>query len=330
MLTCPDPYFLPAYAKVNEAVEGGAAETFRYAGPDGTVEHTFIVRPLDDPAGVGVLCDLVTPYGYGGPLLRPEPGVDPQSLVSSFDASFAEFCRDRGVVSEFVRFHPFETEAQRWGGVYAVERLRTTVVTDLTGTDPIRREFSSGALKKIRRNARSGVQIRVTETPGSLEEFRRIYAQTMDRNDASDFYYFGAAYFDGLIDLMRDELVAFEPSYQGAVIGAALCLVGAGRIHIHLSGTDSNFLSLSPAYSLRHAIAEWGVQKGMRVIHHGGGRTDSPEDSLYRYKRQFGSASADFCVGRRVWDAAAYDRLCLAAGVTPADGGFFPAYRHRG
>lgn len=330
MLMTEDPYFTPAYCEVNEFVEGGVAERFYYEGPEGVVDHTFIVRSIPDAGKKRDLFDLITPYGYGGPRFRVEPDANPASLVAAFASKFAEFCRDRNVVSEFVRFHPFETNPEMLTSLYKIELLRQTVFTDLTGDNPIEREFSKGARKRIRRNVRQGVEARIIEAPDSLEDFKRVYRATMDRNEAADFYYFGEEYFDRLAETMSDQVIIAEAEFEEAVIASALCLVGAGRIHVHLSGTDSRFLGLSPAYNLRGAIAQWGVQNQMVLIHHGGGRTNSPEDSLYLYKKQFGSGSASFHVGRRIWNHELYTTISESMGIDSSQADFFPAYRKRG
>lgn len=330
MLTAEDPYFSSAYLAVNELVEGGHAERFNYEGPEGAVDHAFIVRPIPDSAKNRNLYDLVSPYGYGGPRLRPAPGSDPLNLVAAFSSRFAEFCSDRNIISEFVRFHPFETEPKKFTSVYDIEHLRTTVFTDLTGKCVIEREFSKGVRKSIRRNARSGVETRIIEAPKSLEEFKCIYRSTMDRNEAADFYYFGNEYFDILAETMGDQVIVAEAKHEGTIIGASICLVGAGRIHVHLSGTDTQYLDLSPAYNLRGAIAEWGVAKQMSLIHYGGGRTNSPTDPLYLHKRRFGSGSADFYVGKRIWNQALYAEVCATMDIDKSETSFFPAYRKRG
>lgn len=330
MLTTEDPYFTSAYCEVNELVEGGVTESFRYEGPEGAVDHTFIVRPIPDAGAKRDLFDLITPYGYGGPRLRLGPGANPASLVAAFASEFAEFCRDRNVVSEFVRFHPFDSHPEIFASLYDIELLRTTVFTDLTGDKVIEREFSKSARKRIRRNVRHGIETRIIEAPESLDEFKRVYRVTMDRNEAADFYYFGDEYFDRLSKNMSEQIIVAEANFEEEIIASALCLVGAGRIHIHLSGTDSNFLRLSPAYNLRGAIVEWGVENQMVLVHHGGGRTNSPEDALYLYKKQFGSGSADFHVGRRIWNQVLYTEVSESIGIDSSQKDFFPAYRKRG
>ena len=56
----------------------------------GDVLYPFLVRPLE-----GGRCDITSAYGYGGPYGRGE-----------WRQAFAAACREHGVVSEFVRFHP--------------------------------------------------------------------------------------------------------------------------------------------------------------------------------------------------------------------------------
>ncbi|HZK04663.1 MAG TPA: GNAT family N-acetyltransferase [Actinomycetaceae bacterium] len=322
-----DPYFTLGHLEANESVEGGIATTFAFDGPEGRVDHAFILRPIPGRGAREDLYDIISPYGFGGPRLFPAPGADPAALVAAFGSRFAEFCESRGIVSEFVRFHPFETQAELFAGIYDVDLLRPTVYTDLTGEGVFEREFSKTARRRFRRNARSGVTTRIVEKPRSLEEFKRVYRMTMDRNDANAFYRFEDEYFEALTTKMSDQVVVAEARYEGTTIAAELCLVGAGRIHSHLQGTDSRFRDMSPAYSLAGAILEWGIEKNMTLIHHGGGLTNSREDPLYLHKRSFGTGEADFYVGRRVWIPEHYEELCAAHGVDPSDTSFFPAYR---
>lgn len=327
MITDIDPYFLSGYAKVNENVEGGTAETFLYKGIEGEVLHRFIRREIQGSSASTGMYDLISPYGFGGPRLAPSTPSGKGELLISFQEAFKEYCLESGVVSEFVRFHPFECNSEDFTDMYHVERKRQTVVTDLEGPQVFEREFSKSVRKKIRKNERVGIETIIRERPSSLEDFKRLYSLTMDRNRATSFYYFNDLYFEKFLAYLKDSILLIEAVYENKIIASALCLFGAGRIHIHLSGTDPDYLHLSPAYSLRNAIAEWGMVNGMSLVHHGGGRTDSQDDSLFMYKRQFGSKVVDFSVGSKIWNRAVYEDLCESRGSSPVPTGFFPAYR---
>src|SRR5699024_5223462 len=98
-------------------------------------------------------------------------------------------------------------------------------------------------------------------------------------------------------------------------------------IHIHLSGTLSEYLHLSPAYILRYGVTEWGKENGYSLIHHGGGRTNDVKDSLYTFKKQFGNnTDFKFHIGKKIWDEKIYNQLCSLRGNSTKNSNF-PAYR---
>lgn len=322
-----DPYFHDGYLNASAILEGGQAKTFVYDSDEGRVTHRFILRPIAQDVVRDELFDLTTPYGYGGPLVELESNQSSTRLIAGFERAFNSYVNDHGVVAEFIRFHPLERNWPPFTSMYQTERLRSTVITHLTpGEDPLGL-FSKGARKTIRRAERAGVTTVVRLAPSDIDDFRRLYSQTMDRNLASDFYYFGARYFETLIAGMREQLLLVEARAQDRVIGSALCLLGNERIHIHLSGSDNDFLRLSPAYAIRSTIASWGAANGYRDVHHGGGRSGDPTDTLLQFKRQFGSPDGEFVIGRRVWNRQLYKKLSDATNLN--DGDYFPVYRQR-
>ena len=50
--------------------------------------------------------DIVTPYGYGGPIAIADSENDRKQLIDKYYKEFAQCCVDNNIVSEFVRFHP--------------------------------------------------------------------------------------------------------------------------------------------------------------------------------------------------------------------------------
>lgn len=325
-----DIYFSREYGLVHASVEGGAIETFVHRGAYGEIRHMFVRREIRGHRGVR-LWDITTPYGYGGPVItHSEPGGK-AGLIDSFFREFSEYCRDTNVVAEFVRFHPLVGNASDFASIYSLDGGRRTVVTALQGVDdPTTETFTKSCRKSIRRAYNAGVSATVVERPSSLEEFEDVYYSTMERNRASDFYYFGKEYFDDFVQRLGDNIVVVRACLDQQVIAMSLCMVSDEFIHVHLSGTLSAYLPLSPAYVLRHALTQWGKKQGMRLIHHGGGRSSAPEDPLYRFKKQFGEDAPNaFHVGQRVWDMDRYLRICRAAGVSHTAEGFFPAYRRR-
>ena len=323
-----DIYFETDYGRLHEKVEGGVCEVYDYRSPTGRVRHMFIRRKVPISIDDTVYYDLITPYEYGGPVILECEEGERAKLVGEFEAAFGRYCRENNIVSEFVRFHPLIDNARDFQGCYQVSYSRSTVGTNLKDyEDPFMDEFSKSARRVIRRALRAGVEHRVIETPEDLGTLQKIYYETMDRNRASDFYYFGDEYFADCVRLLRKNLVLVEAVYQGKVIAAGLYFAYKPFIHAHLSGTLTDYLYLSPAYVLRYAMMLWGKERGYDLIHHGGGTTRSKNNSLYRFKKRFGkNTDFAFYVGKRVWNEEVYRKLCAVQRV-PVERGFFPAYR---
>lgn len=326
-----DIYFEENYGKIHEDIENGTSEVFRYNDSNGEIHHMFIKRQIPIQIDDNEYYDLVTPYGYGGPVItRCEKGYESE-LVKNFEKEFQYFCSENNIVSEFIRFHPVFENVKYFENNYEVSHIRNTVGTNLVDyDDPFQIEFSKSCRKNVRKALSNGLTYKITEKPNDISEFKNIYYSTMKRNNASDFYYFNDEYFNKCLNLFKDNLLIVEAIYEGETIAMGFYFIYEGIIHIHLSGTLSEYLYLSPAYILRYGVTEWGKEKGYKLIHHGGGRTNDIHDSLYKFKKQFGkNTEFEFYIGKKIWNLDVYKKLCESMGI-PEKVDFFPAYRYEG
>ena len=321
----PDIYFEPGYARLY-AKDGAEAVEYIYRSELGAVSNLFLKRPIDETEAY---YDIITPYGYGGPRITElAPGADKQRLIAGYMDDFASYAGKKGIVSEFVRFHPILGNGVDFHEVYNSTLDRQTVGTDLTYDDVFQSEITRQARKNIRHLLSDpAVRYEVDDHPKSLSDFLSVYYSTMDRNGAGDSYYFGEDYFAEMLRSFPEHLMTVKVFYSERLIAMCLCFRYGDVIHIHLSGTVAEYLHLSPAYVLRYAVIEYGKNNGYRLVHSGGGRTGSAEDTLYKYKKQFGkNTSFDFYLGRKIWNETVYKQLCQRRGVS-LDTAFFPAYR---
>lgn len=330
-------YFREGYGRLYEDVEGGVCESFVYRGDQGCVHHMFIKREITDSGGY---CDLITPYGYGGPIITDPEGETGKGagaltesgrsrLVSEFKEAFSRYCLENRVVSEFIRFDPVTQNALDFKDMYSPEYNRHTLGTDLTKDDPVASEFTKNCRKKIRKAERGGITSEIVRGPSDLGSFKAIYYDTMDRDKAAGYYYFKDSYFENLRALLGEDLLLITAYCEDRPVAAGIYFIDRENsvLHVHLSGTLKEYLYLSPAYVLRHQLVLWGKEQGFRLVHHGGGASSSPDDSLYQFKKQFaGDCLLDFYIGRKIWDPEMYEELCRKRGV-PEGTQFFPAYR---
>lgn len=329
MKRVPDIYFLPEYGRLFEDVEQGDFHEFNYRCQYGAVVYQFIKRPIS--LSEGRLFDLITPYGYGGPLVMECEEGSRTQLVEAFVKRFREYCMDENVISEFIRFHPILNNQKDFASIYNVSFVRKTLATNLQDYgDPLEGEFTGTCRKTIRRARRAGLKVELDFSCDTVSDFCRIYESTMDRNRAASFYYFKPEFFVNTIQALKEHVFIANAIYDGEIVAAGLYMHYGDYMHAHFSGTLDGFLKWSPANLLKAEVATWGHSNGKRFFHHGGGTTNSEEDGLYQFKKRFSrNTSFRFCIGRNIWDKQMYTELCTRAeGVRPlVRQDFFPLYR---
>jgi len=305
-----DVYFRRAYVEASALLVDGSP-LFLHA-PAENVAFAAILR--DEPA------DVTSPYGYGGPLPLRE-GADLGAFWERYDA----WCREQGIPASFVRFHPLLGNERDARGLH-VEILGQTVAWRLEPG----RDLLAGMDKHHRRLARKadreGLAATAIRGPGSLDGFVALYEETMRRNEASAFYFFPRAYWEGL-GRLGDALVLVEVRRGEELAASVLCLAGSRWLHYHLGGASDDGRRLGASHLALLSAARWGQELGFEMLHLGGG-VGGQEDSLFEYKRRFAPDDlVTASVGKAVHDEEAYRRL---AGVTEiAFDGYFPAYRDR-
>ncbi|MDN3437349.1 GNAT family N-acetyltransferase [Planococcus sp. APC 3900] len=324
-----DLYFNIKYGRLYEAIEGGMCEEFIFRHELGTIHHLFIKRKIPIDIQGSHYYDLTTPYGYGGPVITKLFDTErKEELVFHFCQTFQAYCLEQNIVSEFVRFHPIINNAADFNSCYSIRFRRYTTGITLKGfEDPVQEEFSSSTRKRIRKALKDGVTWRVTVHPPDLEQFKIIYKKTMERIGANELYFFNDAYFSDILDYFGDQLILVEALFDSQIIGAEIHFLSGPVIHTHLSGTLNDFSHLSPVYVMTYAIAQWGKEHNVDLIHSGGGITTAPDDSLYLFKKKFGkNTEFDYHIGDKIWNEKIYRQL-VKLKENDNHTKLFPAYR---
>lgn len=270
--------------------------------------------------------DAISPYGYPGLSLKGNVGEgrrgdSPRSLPAvapgglpppPFDDEKIDFS-STGLVSVFLRHTLGEPPLSG-----AIERNVVQIA------DPALPPKSRGSDRnRINKNRRAGYDVELV--PGletSAEQragFLAAYQQTMRRAGASERYFFGAAYFDRILESDRAWLaVAHAP--DGGVAAASIAVRSDGFLHYYLSGSADAHLRDSPMKNVVASLVELSAELEF-PLNLGGGL--SRGDALEEFKRGFANREQAWHVSEIVCDAAAYARLS----PENVEAGFFPAYR---
>ena len=322
-----DVYWLNGYVKSFQIHGDGEPLLFFY--DDGTTRGINVVMKRDiakDKRFKGKIpenlyFDISTPYGYGGWIIEGE-GTD------KLFAAYEDWIKKNGIISEFVRFHPFIKNSGKCTDFYEVIRLGTVVHMDLDSPKVIWDNIISKNRNMIRKAIKNDVKVYNGRFPSIYEKFREIYNGTMDKDNADKYYYFAPEFYTTLLEDLPDNAQVFWAEKDGQVIAASIMLAANGHMNYHLSGSIREYGTLAPTNLILHRAALWGCANGYKTFNLGGG-LGSGVDNLFRFKKAFyrGDDLNFFYVGRKIYDREGYDRLTQIRGDSIENNNFFPIYR---
>jgi hypothetical protein len=295
----------------------------------------FRIREIDFKIGDETYFDIISPYGYSGPLFD-------KNLSRAYLIKFWEFVdqwyESHNVVSEFVRFS-LNHNYQFYSG-----KLIPTLSNVKGYIFPNEKEQWVGFKSKVRNNYRKAIannlRFEINQDCHSvkyIEKFYSVYLDTMKRIGANAEYFYSLNYFKNIIERNAANY-AFAFVYKDdKLISVELIFILDKTIYSYLGGTLSEYFKVRPNDFLKIEVINWARSKGYEYYILGGGRKD--DDNLYHYKKSYFPNDPDilFYTGRKVINVEIYKALDkLANGnnteVRPSrkplsNRAYFPVYR---
>ena len=331
-----DVYHTAEYHRLWEHM--GAAYLAVYGDEDRYLAWPFLLCRLDDPMSPGNdydLFDVTSVYGYPGPVAKNcKPGEG--FAVEALTAILQEW-RKMGAISEFTRFNPL-LENQQWTegafGSPEVRQIGDTISIDLS--EPAEHVFK-GYRRYIRKQileARNNGLASYTDFEWThLSDFVHLLHATMDRNDAAPEYYLSAEFFETLRRYFPQKLFLRVVQCDSQVECAGVFLEFDKAMHALYIGSSETGAARNAPKLLLDDTQRWARERGLQLLHLGGGRGARNDDSLFFFKSGFSRTRHPFWIGSWILDREKYSQLCdrhtaraLRAGME-LDADFFPAYR---
>jgi hypothetical protein len=276
--------------------------------------------------------DANSVYGYAGPIVCGD--FCTQGAISSFQNALEHELNELGVVSVFSRLHPLLHGAHLVAGLGDCQAAGKTVYIDLA--EGLASQFSayrSNLKRDIRKLREMGATCEMSSSKDDLNTFVSIYHRTMKKVGATPEYYFPIAYFEQIVSAKDYDMHLFVCRLDADVMCAGLFSDCCGIIQYHLGGTNEKFARFGPTKLMLDGVRQWGLDKGNRYFHLGGG-LGGQEDQLFNFKRGFSRHVADFQLWKWVVDKHRYDELSEVhvAALEQDDESsinfkFFPLYR---
>ncbi len=272
--------------------------------------------------------DLITPYGYGGIDII---GNENQELLEFYFKEFENYCIENNIVSEFVRLNPLSDNYRFYSNTdYELIQFSKTIYMRLDNEEQIWNDMESSCRNKIRKAQKNGLTIKTGFDKEMFEEFIKIYKETMRRDNAIDYYYFGNNFFDSIFENMKDYSTIYTVYFENQPINSVMVIYNNENCHYHLSGTLSEYMKLGSNNLSLYEIAKDCCKKGYKRFHLGGGY-GGDESPLLNFKKSFNkNGELDFYLAKKIFNKEIYDKLVLIREKEEnfdKNSNYFPLYR---
>jgi FemAB family len=334
-----DIYHLPEYFWLEARRTKMIPEAIAIADGDKILFAPYLFRSCNDivpEEGTTIeTFDIISPYGYPGILLSEAAASTPGFP----DLAMSELKRvlsEKGVCSAFFRLHPILNE--NFCEIFQPDTFTLngeTVSVDLRISESqIWSSTRSGHKSTINKCKRLGMTAKMVPITEYLDEFTKIYQETMERVGAVKKYYaFDDQYFDQMHNALGEKLHLCIVEYESEVACVGLYTESCGIVQSTLGGTKNKYVALSPSSLETDYARYWAKERGNEFLHLGGG-VGASQDSVYSFKAGFSKLRHTFLTLRLIIDEAKYrylvDRRAKYLNTESQkliNSNFFPAYR---
>lgn len=265
-----DVYYLSGYVKAFQL--HGDGEPLLFYFDNGNTRAINVVMKRDiakEDHFIGKIpentyFDFSTPYGYGGFLID---GDD----VEELNTVYKKYCVDNKIVSEFVRFHPIINNSNYIQEMYDVIPLGKTVHIDTRNMDVIWNNLSSKNRNMIRKAQKSNLSVFWGRDEWLIDKFIQLYNATMDRDNASNYYYFSRDFYQSVLNDLKYNAMFFYTKLGDDIISISLILFANNKLNYHLSASKKEYQHLAPTNLLLYEVSCYGANNNYDSLHLGGG-----------------------------------------------------------
>jgi sugar O-acyltransferase (sialic acid O-acetyltransferase NeuD family) len=308
------------YHQISESFGRGKGWLAVYGSGDKFIAWPYLLQEIEgfERAASGDLRDITSVYGYTGPIACGCEH-DEEFLASAWNA-FVDAWRSQSVVSVFARLHPLLGNHRLLhylrnddGAPELVDEGRgegkTVAINLMTSPEEVWSSYRRQLRQALRRLMT--LSLTVTSDPewNYLDDFVRLYYQTMKRNGSASFYLFPVRQFRQFQAALGRHGSLMVARHEGDIVAAALLIEYLGIVNVHFLATDERFAHISPSKFLIHEAQGWARSRGNQYLHLGGGRGSRSDDPLFRFKALFSSDFYPFYTCRWILDHEAYDDL---------------------
>lgn len=271
--------------------------------------------------------DFTSVYGYAGPITNINSISN--DFLEGFKEAFELYCNENNIVCGFTRLNPLiPIQTAILETIGTVIDLNKTVFIDLTKSiEEQRKEFRKSLKSELNQLRRKGYEVKEATTRQEIDAFIDIYYETMDRVDATAYYYFTKEYFYDFLENKEFESKLLLAYNDKEITAGAIFTFSSGIMQYHLAGTKDEFIKETPMKLILDEARILGTSLNQKFLHLGGGVGGHDDDSLFRFKSGFSKNFAQFSIWKSIFNQEVYKELVNEKGLTDSNSNYFPLYR---
>jgi len=307
-----DIYFTPQYCKIWEDYGDGKAQAFLYESSLGKILYPYLIWKIDYTKSNINYFDISTPYGYGGPVLLEYKENEIPLLLKEFRAKFNTYAHKKGIISEFIRFHPvYKNYNFLINSDIECKFVRNTIEINFEkGPENILKSMKPSTRRNIKQAIRNGLNVQFYRKPTleNIQAFYEIYLETMSRLEATDYYKFSLEFILNTFNLLKGSAEIAFVFCDNKILSSAIFLLTNEIVHYHLGGSLTQYLFYRPNNLMFYKAALRYKTLRKKHFHLGGGYRGN--DSLFKFKKGFNkNGILDFFIGTKIFDEKMYNVL---------------------
>jgi serine/alanine adding enzyme len=322
-MNLPDIYFEPAWGELYATKDNGSHQTFLLNSEIGRVYYSFVKRPIEIIVEGKLYYDIISAYGFGGPIVLDCMESKKSALLMQFKEQFDAYCMENDIVTDTCRFNPWLKNHADFTHMYELIPNYTTLGIDLSVENLFMDEISSKKRNMIRKANKLGVNVHVDYEGKNLDAFIAVYEKTIVKHKISTYYRFSKEFLLDNFHKLKGKIFLAYALYDGKVISIAIFLLSEHYIHYHLAANDMDYNSVPANDLLLYEVAEFGKRNGFKYLMLGGAGGNV---AIHSHKKGFTKESVfDFYKGKRICNPEIYEKLLI--NCEKVDLSFFPSYR---
>lgn len=254
------------------------------------------------------LFDFETPYGYGGPISNSDDMAWNNKALNAIIEKF----RNSNYIAGFIRFHPLLNNADLCrNNMEVIDDRKTIAIKTSDDIEDIwKKQISSKNRNMIRKAEKNDLRFYRDNDFKFIESFKKLYNSTMERLEATDFYFFDDDYYNAFVKIFSGKGFLGCVFKGDEIISSALFMYEGDFGHYHLAGSNRMYSSLGANNYLLWNTACELHKESVKEFHLGGGINSDEENSLFKFKHSFSPNTKQFSIGKIIFNDDVYKSVC--------------------